>query len=250
MSRSESRRLTFWIAVYCLAFTVVLCALYFLFVAVTAPWAMHTGRLQTAYTASPVQVIVDAGHGGRDGGATGVTGLVEKNLNLEIATLLHDMLCAAGTKTCMTRTVDSLVCDESDPALRGKLKQTDLKNRAALAEANPGALFVSIHMNNFPVEKYSGLQVYYSPHAEESRVLAASIQANTAALLQPGNTRGIKAAGSNIYLLNRIRTAAVLVECGFLSNRAESACLANGTYRQKLALVLTASVLQNLREPS
>ena len=109
MSRSESRRLTFWIAVYCLAFTVVLCALYFLFVAVTAPWATHTGRLQTAYTASPVQVIVDAGHGGRDGGATGVTGLVEKNLNLEIATLLHDMLCAAGTKTCMTRTVDSLV---------------------------------------------------------------------------------------------------------------------------------------------
>lgn len=78
MSRSESRRLTFWIAVYCLAFTVVLCALYFLFVAVTAPWATHTGRLQTAYTASPVQVIVDAGHGGRDGGATGVTGLVEK----------------------------------------------------------------------------------------------------------------------------------------------------------------------------
>lgn len=250
MSRSESRRLTFWIAVYCLAFTVVLFVLYFLFVAVTVPQAAHPGRLQTVDRASSVQVIVDAGHGGRDGGATGVTGLVEKDLNLEIATLLHDMLCAAGTTTSMTRTVDSLVCDESDPALRGKLKQTDLKNRAALAEANPDALFVSIHMNNFPVEKYSGLQVYYSPHAEESRTLASSIQTNTATLLQPENTRAIKAAGSNIYLLDRIRTAAVLVECGFLSNRAESARLADQTYRQELALVLAASVLQNLREPS
>ena len=101
-------------------------------------------------------------------------------------------------------------------------------------------------MNNFPVEKYRGLQVYYSPHAENSRTLAACIQENTAALLQPDNTRKIKPAGSNIFLLNRIRTTAVLVECGFISNRAESANLTDDGYRKQIALALVASVLQNL----
>ena len=249
MNKPESC-LTFRIAVYCFAFAIVLCGLYFLFLLAVPRRADFTVRMSDGQIADKPQVIIDAGHGGRDGGAAGVTGLVEKDLNLEIAALLNDMLCATGIQTRMTRSVDSLVCDESDPALRGRLKQTDLKNRVALAEANPDALFLSIHMNNFPVEKYSGLQVYYSPHAESSRSLAACIQENTSALLQPDNTRKIKAAGSNIFLLDRIRTTAVLVECGFLSNRAESAQLANAEYRKKLALVLAVSVLQNLCEPA
>ena len=243
MSRSESRRLTFFIAVYCLAFAAVLILLYALFLVVSPPLSTRTAQLSGAE--ERVQIVIDAGHGGRDGGATGVTGLAEKDLNLEIAALLCDMLRAAGKTTRMTRTVDSLVCDESDPTLRGRLKQTDLKNRVLLAEANPDAQFISIHMNNFPVEKYHGLQVYYSPHTEASRALAARIQANTAALLQPDNTRQIKAAGSNIFLLDRIRTTAVLVECGFLSNRAESEKLADAAYRKQLALVLAVSLLQN-----
>lgn len=246
MKQSESRRFTFFIAVYCVAFTVILCALYFLYRAVCPPRTDAVMQMADAAAAGKPQVILDAGHGGRDGGAVGVTGLIEKDLNLEIAVLLDDMLRAAGVTTRMTRSVDSLVCDETDPALHGRLKQTDLKNRVALAEANPDALFVSIHMNNFPVEKYHGLQVYYSPHAENSRTLAACIQENTAALLQPDNTRKIKPAGSNIFLLNRIRTTAVLVECGFISNRAESANLTDDGYRKQIALVLVASLLQNL----
>lgn len=245
MDRKESGRFTFYMAVFCLAFTALLCMLYGLFLAVQ-PHRKDGARRTEAQGAEQPQVILDAGHGGRDGGARGVTGLVEKELNLEIASTLHDMLTAFGVNTDMTRRADSLVCDENDPDLRGKRKQTDLKNRVALADANPQALFVSIHMNNFSVEKYSGLQVYYSPHADESRALALCIQENTAALLQPGNTRQIKAAGSNIFLLNRIRTAAVLVECGFLSNRAESERLADAIYQKQLALVLAVSILQNL----
>lgn len=244
MCRSESRRLTFYIAVYCLALAAVLILLYALFSAVSPPQAAHAAQF-SGKVAEQVQVVIDAGHGGRDGGATGVTGLVEKDLNLEIASLLCDMLHAVGKTTRMTRTADSLACDENDPALRGRLKQTDLKNRVLLAEANPDAQFISIHMNNFPVEKYHGLQVYYSPHAETSRTLAACIQKNAAALLQPDNTRQIKAAGSNIFLLDRIRTTAVLVECGFLSNRAESEKLADAVYRKQLALILAVSLLQN-----
>lgn len=246
MDKSDSRRFTILIAIYCFVFCAVLCALYFLYVALTPPRIDALMQAANAQAAEKPQVILDAGHGGRDGGAVGVTGLVEKDLNLEIAALLDDFLRVSGIPTQMTRRADSLVCDEHDPTLRGKFKQTDLKNRVALAEANPQSLFVSIHMNNFPVEKYHGLHVYYSPHAEESRRLASSIQSNTAALLQPDNTRKIKPAGSNIFLLDRIRTTAVLVECGFISNRAESAKLADETYRKQLALVLAASIVQNL----
>ena len=124
MKQSESRRFTFFIAVYCVAFTVILCALYFLYRAVCPPRTDAVMQMADAAAAGKPQVILDAGHGGRDGGAVGVTGLVEKELNLEIAVLLDDMLRAAGVTTRMTRSVDSLVCDETDPALHGRLKQT------------------------------------------------------------------------------------------------------------------------------
>lgn len=245
MDRKESGRLTFNMAVFCLAFTALLCMLYFLFL-IAQPHRKDEIRQADVLKAEQPQVILDAGHGGRDGGAKGVTGLVEKELNLEIACILHDMLTVSGINTGMTRRTDSLVCDESDPKLQGKRKQADLKNRVAFADANPQALFVSIHMNNFSVEKYSGLQVYYSPRVEKSRMLAMCIQENTVALLQPGNTRQIKAAGNNIFLLDRIRSTAVLVECGFLSNYAESERLADTVYQKQLALVLAVSILQNL----
>ena len=248
MDKRESLRFTWRILLYCFVFSLLLAVLYALYCAMVPE--QNTGALYAAASPREVRVIVDAGHGGRDGGATGVTGLVEKDLNLEISNTLGDMLLAAGIETRLTRRADSLVCDESDPALKGRLKQTDLKNRAALAASFPQALFVSIHMNNFPVEKYSGLQVYYSVNNENSLTLATLIQSRVAETLQPDNTRRVKAAGSNIFILDRIQSPAVLVECGFLSNYAESERLADKTYRKELAAVLAVCLMQNLHEQS
>ena len=246
MEKRESLRFTWLILFYCVLFMLLLAALYALYLA--AMPKRNAGALYAAASPREVRVIVDAGHGGRDGGATGVTGLLEKELNLEISNTLGDILLAAGVETRLTRRADSLVCDEIDPTLKGKLKQTDLKNRAALAAAFPQALFISIHMNNFPVEKYSGLQVYYSVNNENSLTLATLIQSRVAETLQPDNTRRVKAAGSNIFLLDRIHSPAVLVECGFLSNYAESKKLADAAYRKELAALLAVCLMQNLRE--
>ena len=123
---------------------------------------------------------------------------------------------------------------------------TDLKNRLAVAERNPQSVFVSIHMNKFSIEKYSGLQVYYSPNHEASLMLAETIQEKVKATLQPNNDRKVKPAGSNIFLLDRISSPAVLVECGFLSNPAEAQKLTDKTYQTQLSLVLADSILLNL----
>ncbi len=193
-----------------------------------------------------ISVVIDAGHGGRDGGASDELGTLEKDLNLSVSNTLKYVLRLCGIKVIMTRESDSLVCDETDPQLKGKLKMTDLSNRLKIAEENPTSAFVSIHMNKFSIEKYKGLQVYYSSNNDASFELAKSIQEKTVAVLQPDNTRKVKKAGSSIFLLDRITVPAVLVECGFLSNNEEAERLRNPLYQTQLAMVISDSILTNI----
>lgn len=243
-SKKESLVFTAKILIVCILFSLALYLLYALF-GYALPMRIS---IADAVGGSPgyTSVVLDAGHGGRDGGAVGKGGILEKDLNLAVTNVLYDLLTLCGADTVMTRTTDSLVCNESDPALKGKLKMTDLKNRLAIAEKEPNSIFVSIHMNNFPIEKYSGLQVYYSPNNAASLGLAEAVQGAVRKALQPNNDRQIKPAGSNIFLLDRISTPAVLVECGFLSNPAEAQKLTEKTYQTQLALVLADSILLNL----
>lgn len=137
-------------------------------------------------------VIIDAGHGGMDGGATSDSGTLEKELNLEISLLLRDVLQASGVQVILTRDCDEMLdCN----AKGGSRKTRDLRARVEIAEANPDALFVSIHMNKFPSASVSGVQLYYSPNNPESEVLAQMIQSSVKSLLQPDNNRPLKAAG-------------------------------------------------------
>lgn len=188
-------------------------------------------------------VIIDAGHGGEDGGASGSNGTLEKYLNLEMAFILRDMLTSNGVSVIMTRTEDVLLYDRSID-YHGRKKQLDLKARLQISDDNPGAVFVSIHMNAFPQKQYSGFQVYYPQGSEESKALADIIQNTVKALLQPDNLRQPKTAGSNIYLLHYNKNTAVMVECGFLSNDAECQRLSEPAYRQQLSLALFCSIME------
>ncbi|MBQ8005180.1 MAG: N-acetylmuramoyl-L-alanine amidase [Clostridia bacterium] len=192
-------------------------------------------------------VILDPGHGGEDGGASGKNGALEKELNLEIAFILRDMLSAAGINVVMTRDTDILLYDRNADYM-GHKKSLDLKARLEIAKSTPDSVFVSIHMNSFPNPKYSGLQVWYSPGCADSKLLAAKLQENVKNNLQPQNNRAIKQANSSIYLLDRAVSTAVLVECGFLSNENEAALLSEESYRQKLAFVIFASIMEHLEK--
>lgn len=187
-------------------------------------------------------VIVDAGHGGRDGGASADDdGTLEKDLNLAVAKKLSALLESANVRVVMTRESD---IELADPSSDHK-KRDDLNARLALAEEQENAIFVSIHMNKFPVAKYSGLQVYYSPNNTESAILADRIQADST-MLNPDNARKTKAADDNIYLLSHLEIPAVLVECGFLSNYEEKELLKTDDYQKKLAMSIYTSIIQYL----
>jgi len=190
-------------------------------------------------------VILDAGHGGEDGGAVSAGGLAEKSLNLSIVLTLGDMLEAAGVEVIYTRTEDDGLYEGAVP---GHRKMTDLKNRLAVRQAHPQALFLSVHMNTFSDPRYDGMQIFYPAGSEDSRAAAELLRQTNLTYLQPDNTRACKAATSAIYLLDRADPSSVtlLAECGFLSNPEEAARLATPEYREKAAAVLCAGILEYL----
>ena len=188
-----------------------------------------------------ITVVIDAGHGGEDGGTQSADGMYEKTVNLEIAQMLDTMLRADGIATVMTRTEDILLYDRNAD-YRGHKKMLDLAARRQIAEETENALFVSIHMNSFPETKYRGLQVFYSPNNPSSKEMAEEIRQCTRLYLQPQNNRQTKAATSSIYLLDRLKCPAVLVECGFLSNPEEAALLRTEDYRRQMAFILFCAV--------
>ena len=192
-------------------------------------------------------VIIDAGHGGEDGGTSSASGLIEKDLNLDIAFTLRDMLQANGINVVMTREDDRLLYDRNVD-FHGRKKVLDLAARLSVAQSTENAIFVSIHMNAFSDPKYSGLQVWYSPNGEEAYDLAKKIQTNTHGMLQPQNDRKVKKATSKIFLLDKAVCPAVLVECGFLSNTHEADLLSSTEYRQKLCFVLFTSINEFLAQ--
>jgi len=192
-------------------------------------------------------IIVDAGHGGDDGGAVGINGTVEKDINLDIALKLEKILKFYGFKVIMTRTEDVMTCDDGLDSMR-KRKVSDIHNRFELMQKNPDALFVSIHQNKFEDSAQHGTQVFYSGNNEESKVLAQAIQDSIVSSLQKDNSRVVKKSGSGIYLLYHAKNPAVLVECGFISNPTEVKNLKDEKYRMKLAILIADGLIKYLSQ--
>jgi N-acetylmuramoyl-L-alanine amidase len=186
-----------------------------------------------------VTVIIDAGHGGEDGGAVGINGVLEKNINLDIAKKLRDKLVAQNIPVVMTRSDDIMLYDHSNTKM--KRKTQDLMNRQKIALQYENAIFISIHMNSFPIEKYSGAQIYYSKNNPQSEIIANQIQ-SAFKTIQPNNTRQIKPADQSIFLLYRLNCPAILAECGFLSNSLECNKLSDDAYRTQVADVLFGAI--------
>ena len=195
--------------------------------------AVETAGTMEPFYSRPV-IVIDAGHGSPDGGATGASGTREELVNLEISRRLERLLALLGYETIMTRTGPESIATEGDTIRRRK--QSDLQNRVALVNELPAAVVVSIHQNHFPDSRYHGPQVFYGGGGEE---LARTAQTALTAALAPGSRRAHKAA-SGIYLMERITHPGILVECGFLSNPAEERKLNDPAYQNKIAAILAA----------
>lgn len=188
-------------------------------------------------------VIIDAGHGGEDGGAVARDGTVEKGINLSISKKLETSLRIMGYNVIMTRTKDKLIYDVSECRGIRQKKVSDIHNRSDLANSTPNSILISIHQNEYSAESACGTQTFYAPNCDQSKVLAQSIQSAVRELLQPNNNRTIKKSGTNIYMLYYAKNPAVMVECGFLSNYEECHKLKSKDYQNKIVFCIMCGIL-------
>lgn len=187
-------------------------------------------------------IIVDAGHGGEDGGAE-VEGVLEKSINLNISNKLSDILLMCGCTVKEVRDEDISVYDNSADTLREK-KVSDLNNRVEMFNGSDDNIVVSIHQNKFSDSSYSGAQIFYSTNDDDSRLLAEAIRSSVVELIQNDNERELKPAGSDIYILDNATVPAVIVECGFLSNEFERSRLLDENYQTEMAYSIAMGVLE------
>ena len=206
--------------------------------------------LSLGYIATPTSVpildshniiIVDAGHGGEDGGTQSATGILEKDINLDISMKLGTLLKLLGYTVVYTRTEDKLQYGDDAKVQRQK-KVSDIHYRMKFMENYPEGLFISIHQNYFEQSKYYGAQVFYSKNKAESKALAEKLQKSIKNIIQPDNTRQIKGSGTDVYLLYNAKSPAVMVECGFLSNPGEALLLKDEEYQKNMCLAIAAGL--------
>ncbi|MBO4915868.1 MAG: N-acetylmuramoyl-L-alanine amidase [Oscillospiraceae bacterium] len=186
--------------------------------------------------------VLDAGHGGEDGGAVSEEGVRESDINLSVTLRLDALLRFLGRDTVLTRTGDAAIYSSEAQTIREK-KVSDLKNRVAIVNSTPGAVLVSIHQNSLPsVPGVHGAQAFYGMEPLGD-TLAASVQEALNQGVNINNAKHEKLISSTIYLMKNVKCPAVLVECGFMSNRDESVRLLDGDYQRRLATAIAAGLL-------
>ena len=219
--------------------------MYILVFAAAILLTLHTDRAVTTMALQPepgTVIILDAGHGGEDGGAVSCTGAEEAGINLEITLRLNDLLHLLGYDTRLLR------ADSADLHIEGttvsQRKNSDLRNRVSRINETANGVLVSIHQNQFADSRYSGAQVFWA-NTEGSKALAEDLQRAFVSTVNPGSKRGTKQA-KGIYIMEHIQCPGVLVECGFLSNPAEEALLRTERYQKQLSCVIASAVCRNL----
>ncbi|MCL6597469.1 MAG: N-acetylmuramoyl-L-alanine amidase [Alicyclobacillus macrosporangiidus] len=215
-----------------------------------AVWALPCGSGGIAYAAEPGLVgrtiVIDAGHGGPDGGAKGVNGEVEKTVTLAVALKVAELLREAGADVHLTRTSDDDLASDEDTAQRRR-HQSDLRNRTRFVQSHNPDAFVSIHCNSAPSPAWRGAQTIYMDGNPEGERLAKIMQDHFRQQLLP--TKREAEDMSTLYLLKRIDGPAVLAEIGFLSNPDEAYHLVQNGYQEAVALAIYTALLEYFGTP-
>ena len=199
----------------------------------------------TASNNSNPVLILDAGHGGEDGGTTTASGYKESTINLDIVLKMEQILAFCGVEPVLTRSKDVSLHSRECVTLREK-KVSDLKNRVLLINSYENALLISVHQNHFTDPRYSGSQVFYNT-SDISRQWGERTQEILRQTLNPANNRKAKPLPASVYLFKHVACPSILIECGFLSNGEEAALLQADSYQQKLALTLAGACLRQLQ---
>lgn len=208
-------------------------------------WQLSRPASNVPAMAQPEPVlIIDAGHGGADGGASSKDGVLESDINLAISMKLDALAHLYGRETVLTRKTSEIDYPAEANTI-AKQKVYDQKTREALINSHPDGVLISIHQNFYPDPRPSGAQVLYG-HTSESEVFGKLLHVNLVAALDPDNRRVAAPIDEKIYLMRKAQCTAALVECGFLSNPEEAARLCEASYQKQISVVLLASYLEYL----
>ena len=217
------RPFPFFAAVLCLC---ALCAV---------PMVRHAEQTAAVQSGQPLKgkiIAIDAGHGGGDPGAIGVTGTAEKEINLILAKKMKILLEKKGAMVVMTRTDDSVYSD---------IKKEELDHRAALVQKKDAELFLSIQCNAVPNPSLHGAQTFYYPGSENGEILAKCIQSRFVKTLKNTNREALTL--SSAYIMSKLEIPAIMVEVGFLSNAEEEALLNDDAYREKIVAAIYGGIV-------
>lgn len=197
----------------------------------------------TKETSSPkgsFTVVIDAGHGGIDGGCVGkMTGVYESDLNLEYAKILACHLENMGISSVLTRRDSNGLYEEGV----SNRKKSDMKKRKEIIENASPMLVVSIHMNSYTRDSSRGAQAFYKKGNEEGGKLCSDIQDELHSMLDYASSQ--EKVG-DYYIVNCTDIPSVLIECGFLSNREEEALLMSKDYKEKVCYAITCGIIKYL----
>ena len=196
----------------------------------------------TSGGAKKTVLVIDAGHGGEDGGATSLSGIYESEINLDISLRMAALSSLTGIDFKMTRESEDIEYPESAKSTSAR-KKYDQKRRVELINGVENAVLISVHQNCYPHKSPHGPQSFYSIN-DCSDELAVLIQETMNAALCPGNRRMAMPVDKGIYLFKNVSCPSVLVECGFISNPEESKLLETETYRLKIAAALVSAYLR------
>ncbi len=191
-------------------------------------------------------LILDAGHGGADGGAVSASGLQESTLNLDIVFRMRELCRLLAVPCVLTRDSEQLAYPSEADTI-AKMKRWDVQQRVSFVNSHPQALLLSIHQNFYPSQQPQGPQLFFSdsPYPEK---LASEMQASMTINLYPNNRRLAAPMPDDIYLAEHSRCPMILCECGFLSNPEEAAKLGTEEYRSKIAVILFAAYCSTAKD--
>ena len=187
-------------------------------------------------------VVIDAGHGGKDGGTIGIDGSCEKAINLSIALDLYDFLAVSGINVDLTRYGDYELYNAGE-----KRNKSDLYNRLDYINSKSNAVLISIHQNHFENENEWGTQIWYSENDEKSKILADKILFSIKQNLQQDNKRENKPSGDDYYLLHKASVPSVMIECGFMSNTEENKKLQDIEYQKDFAFSILCGICEDVQ---
>lgn len=217
-----------------------------LFLTLTIPFLCLACKDQDSLTSSPQKtfcVVIDPGHGGIDGGCSGITtGNKESDINLDIAKRLGEKLRSIGIKVVFTRTTADGLYGTLEPGFKRRDMQ---KRREIVLSAKPDIL-ISVHMNKFPISTRRGAQVYYQKGDEISHNFAKRMQKTLNTFVNlPQQNRGFESSSGDFWMC-KIISPAIIVECGFLSNEKDDALFDTQKYRNEVAYFLFDGIVSYL----